>query len=184
MGEEFDLEVTPKAFLLRPDIPEGGIERPVRPGESPDELSPAVRRAADGAGLVRMRRPKRTPNSLKVLQAIHHAKLVEPALGTRVRDGFYTAYWEEGLDIGQPEHMRTVVQCAGLEWASVERALAGDAHLDAVLGEFQEGLDLGFQGIPAFDIGGMRFTGAQPLAIFRRIAQQVSGSGGRSLGLL
>ncbi len=176
--------MTSKAFLLRPDIPEEGMERPLRPGETPDELSPAVRRAADAAGLTRMRRPKRTPNTLKVLQAIHHAKLVDPALGARLRDGFYTAYWEEGLDIGQPEHLRSVVDRTGLEWASVERALAGDAHLDAVLGEFQEGLDLGFEGIPAFDIGGMRFTGAQPLAIFRRVAQQVSGGGGRSLGLL
>ena len=63
-----------KAYLLRPDLPEEGVERKPRPGEVPGQLSEHLQANADDAGLVNMKRPKRTPNSLKALQSVQYAK--------------------------------------------------------------------------------------------------------------
>ena len=82
--------MTSKAYLLRPDTPEEGVERPLRPGESPGQLAPHLAENARDAGLVNMKRPDWRPNSPKVLQAIEHAK--RAGIGNEARDAFYVAY--------------------------------------------------------------------------------------------
>ena len=159
-----------KAYLLRPDLPEEGVERKPRPGEVPGQLSEHLQANADDAGLVNMKRPKRTPNSLKALQSVQYAK--EHAKGIELRDALYSAYWEEGKDIGEMSVLRELVEGLDLEWAPLEAALAESAYLPKVLEEFQEGIDLGFEGIPAFVIGDVKFTGAQPMAIFRQLGKR------------
>ena len=104
------------------------------------------------------------------MQAIQHAKPFGKNIA--VRDALYRAYWEEGKDIGQPAVLREIVEAEGIEWAPLEEALAESRYLDAVLGEFQEGQDLGFDGIPAFVLGDVKFTGAQPMEIFRKLADR------------
>ena len=49
----------------------------------------------------------------------------------------------------------------------MEQALTDARYLSAVLSEYREAQELGFQGIPAFVIGDVRFTGAQPMELFR-----------------
>jgi predicted DsbA family dithiol-disulfide isomerase len=148
----------------------------LRPGETPGGgLSGHLQESALDAGLVNMKRPTRRPNSLKVLQAIHHAKLLDPDEGIALRDAFYVAYWDEGKDVGRPEVIRELVEAQAIEWGPVEEALAENRHLDAVMGEYQEGHDLGFDGIPAFVIGDVKFTGAQPMELFRQLAERAKG---------
>ena len=68
--------------------------------------------------------------------------------------------------------IRELIEGLGLEWAPLGEALAEDRYLDTVLAEYQEGHDLGFDGIPAFVIGDVKFTGAQPMEVFRRVADR------------
>lgn len=142
----------------------------MRPGETGDELSPQLKANALDAGLVNMKRPSRRPNSLRVLQAIEHAKGLDK--GLELRDAFYVAYWEEGRDIGQMDVIKEIVESVGVEWAPVETALSTNLYLDTVMEEFQEGIDNGFNGIPAFIIGDVKFTGAQPMELFRKLADR------------
>ncbi len=142
----------------------------MRPGETGDELSPHLKANALDAGLVNMKRPSRRPNSLKVLQAIEHAKGLDK--GLELRDAFYVAYWEEGRDIGQMDVIKEIVESVGVDWAPVETALSTNLYLDTVMEEFQEGIDNGFNGIPAFVIGDVKFTGAQPMELFRKLADR------------
>lgn len=144
--------------------------RPLRPGETPGQLSGHLKAQALDAGLTKMRRPERTPNTLKPLQAAAYAQ--EHAKGDAVRDALYVAYWDEGRDIGTAQVIREVIEAAGLEWGPLEAALAADAYLPVVLGEYQEAADLGFEGIPAFAFGNLAFTGAQPMQVFRAVAQR------------
>ena len=146
------------------------MERVPRPGEVDGQLSGHLRESALDAGLVNMKRPQRRPNSLKVLQTIEHAK--QFGKGLDVRDAFYEAYWEDGKDVGQLDVIRELVEAQGVEWAPLAAALTENRYLDAVLGEYQEGHDLGFNGIPAFVIGDLRFTGAQPMDVFRQVADR------------
>ena len=70
------------------------MERKPRPGEVPGQLSDNLRANALDAGLVNMKRPSRTPNSLKALQSIVHAR--ELGRSAELRDALYVAYWEDG----------------------------------------------------------------------------------------
>ena len=117
-----------------------------------------------------MKRPSRTPNSLRALQSIVHAREVGKA--AELRDALYVAYWEDGKDIGQLSVIRETAEGQGVEWLPLEEALGESRHLDTVLQEFQEGRDLGFDGIPAFIIGNVKFTGAQPMELFRKVAER------------
>ena len=146
------------------------MERPLRPGETPGQLSEHLGASALDAGLTKMKRPSRTPNSLKALQTIAYAN--EHGRGTEVRDALYVAYWEEGFDVGELPVLRGIVEGVGLEWGPLAEALAERRYMDTVLGEYQEAADLGFEGIPAFIIGDVKFTGAQPMALFRQLADR------------
>jgi len=120
-----------------------------------------------------MKRPSRRPNSLRPLQAIEHAKGLDK--GAELRDAFYKAYWEDGKDIGQMAVIQEIVESVGIEWGPVETALSKNLYLDTVMEEFQDGLDNGFDGIPAFVIGDVKFTGAQPMDLFRKVADRAKG---------
>ena len=102
-----------KAYLLRPDLPEEGVERTPRPGEVPGQLSEHLQASALDAGLTRMKRPSRTPNSLKALQTIAYANA--HGRGAEVRDALYVAYWEEGFDIGELPVLRVSGSAVRLE---------------------------------------------------------------------
>ena len=146
------------------------MERKPRPGEVPGQLSDNLRANALDAGLVNMKRPTRTPNSLKALQSIVHAR--EVGRSAELRDALYVAYWEDGQDIGQLSVIREVAEASGIEWPPLEEALGDSRHMETVLREYQEGRDLGFDGIPAFVIGDLKFTGAQPMEVFRKVAER------------
>ncbi len=146
------------------------MERKPRPGEVPGQLSDNLRANALDAGLVNMKRPSRTPNSLKALQSIVHAR--ELGLSADLRDALYVAYWEDGKDIGQLSVIREIAEATGIEWAPLQAAFADSRHMETVLREYQEGRDLGFNGIPAFVSGNMKFTGAQPMELFRQGAER------------
>ncbi len=120
-----------------------------------------------------MKRPSWTPNSLKPLQSIVHAR--EVGKSTELRDALYVAHWEDGKDIDQISVIREIAEAQGIEWLGLEEALGESRNMATVLREFQEGRDLGFNGIPAFVIGDVKFTGAQPMEVFREVAERARG---------
>jgi predicted DsbA family dithiol-disulfide isomerase len=117
-----------------------------------------------------MQRPDRRPNSLKALQAVEHAK----GLGKNdeLRDALYSAYWEQKRDVGEMDVLQEIAESVGIQWAPLELALKTNLYLDTIMEEFQDGMDNGFEGIPAFIIGDVKFTGAQPMELFRQLADR------------
>ena len=146
------------------------MERKPRPGEVPGQLGEHLRANALDAGLVNMKRPTWTPNSLKAMQAVVHAR--DLGKTTELRDALYVAHWEEGKNIGKLPVILEIAEAQGIERGPLEKALGESRYLNTVLEEYQEGRDLGFDGIPAFVIGDLRFTGAQPMELFRKVAQR------------
>ena len=164
--------MTHKAFLLRPNTPQEGAPRPLRPGERPGELAPHLKEAALSAGLDKMRRPERTSNAMRALQTAKHAER-QGAL-EQVVDGFYRAYWEESEDIGALPVVRRVAEEAGLAWAPLEAALEASTHAGEVLRDYEQAHGVGFTAVPAFVFGDAGFTGAQPMEVFRRAAEKAA----------
>ena len=113
------------------------MERKPRPGEVPGQLSDNLRASALDAGLVNMKRPSRTPNSLKALQSIVHAR--EAGRSAELRDALYVDYWGDGKDIGQLGVIRERSEATGIEWAPLDRALGGSRHIETRLRGCGEG---------------------------------------------
>jgi len=67
-----------------------------------------------------------------------------------------------------------VVKDAGLEWEPVQQALEQSTYMDSVLADHQLAMDLGLHGVPAFVFGNMSFTGAQPMEVFRSVANKAA----------
>lgn len=127
---------------------------------------------ADQVGLTSMRRPDRQSSSLKALQAVKYAQ--EHNTLEQVRDAFYKSYWEDNEDIGKTEVIQRIIEEARLEWSPLERALETSTYVDDLLAEHQLAQRLGLHGVPAFVFGNMSFTGAQPMEVFRSVADKAT----------
>ena len=79
----------------------------------------------------------------------------------------YKAYWEQGKDLGDMAVIQGIALECGLYWPELSDCLQSYYYKDTVVGQYQEAIDLGIRGIPAFLIGNQLFTGAQPYEIFK-----------------
>jgi len=68
--------------------------------------------------------------------------------------------------------LQEIAEAIGVDWPGLKLALETNLYLDTVMEDFQDGMDNGFQGIPAFIIGDVKFTGAQPMEVFRQVADR------------
>ena len=118
-----------------------------------------------------MRPPSITPNTLYALKATEYAKRQGAFLP--FHKGLYGAYWEDGLDLSDPEVIRTVAEAAGLDWSDMAKNLDAGSYEESVMGEFQEAVELGVRGIPAFLMGRYLFTGARPYEAFTDVMDKV-----------
>ena len=155
-----------QAYLLRSDIPPEGKPRPPSDGQ----LQEPLRSAAVEAGLTKMRRPPLISYSLPALEATEYAK--EQGKYEEFHRACYEAYWEESQDIGELEVLEQVAEGCDLDWAELEPRLRSEHYRPEVLRQYNEGLRIGFSGIPGFVIGNNAFTGAAPYEVFRLAAQR------------
>ena len=142
----------------------GGVPRPLRPGESGDQLGEPLRTYASQAGLV-MRRSPKTPYTVYILEATEYAQ--ERGQFDPFHRAAYKAYWEECRDIGEMDVIRDIAESCGLDWPELSDRLESGQYRSTILAQYQHAVDLGIRGIPAFLIGNQLFTGAQPYEIFK-----------------
>ena len=164
MREEYNVTVEGKAFLLRPDIPKEGMPRQPRPGESGDQLGEPLRTYAEQAGLV-MRRSDITPYTMYSLEATEYAQ--QQGQFDPFHLAAYKAYWEEGKNLGDMTVIRELALECGLDWAELSERLESGYYRETVMAQFQQAVNLGIRGIPAFLVGNQLFTGAQPYEVFK-----------------
>ena len=174
MAEEYDVAVEGKAFLLRPDIPKEGRQRSLTPDERGGALNEPLRSYAENAGLV-MRRFPLTPYTQYALETTEYAK--EYGLFDPVHRALYRAYWEDGKDLGDFGVLERVAGDCGLDWPELRDRLESRHYEREIATQFQEGLNLGINGIPGFLIGNILFTGARPYSVFRAVMGKLAESG-------
>ena len=157
------------AFFLRPDIPKKGVPADIRYDEEEGFLAEPLRSYAVDAGLV-MRRPSLTPYSVYALEATEYAQ--EQGCFDTFHRATYKALWEDDKDLGDLSVIQEIANACGLNWPELHQRLES-GHYKAVLeAQFQQAVDLGIQGIPAFAMGNVLFTGAQPYQVFQEAARQ------------
>ena len=170
MGQEYDITVEGRAYLLRPDTPKEGLLRQPRAGETADELSEPLRSNARESNLI-MRPPSVTPNTVYILEATEYAQQQGKFL--EFHHAAYKAYWEDGKDLGDLAVIEALAQDVSLNSTELLERLENHYHTSAVMGQYQEALQHGIQGIPTFLVGNLVFTGAHPYNIFQEAMKKV-----------
>ena len=158
-----------RAYLLRPDTPREGAERPQRPGESEDELSEPLRGQARESGLI-MKPPPYTPNTLYSLEATEYAQ--QQGKFMEFHHAAYKAFWEDRKDIGQIEALVEIGKGVGLDGNDMARSLEQGEYSQTVIAQYREALQYGINGIPTFLVGNLLFTGAHPYPIFKQAIER------------
>ena len=146
-------------------MPPEGVQRPAR-YNNPD--SP-VQQQAKAAGII-MNRPEWTPNTRMALEATEAAK--QAGVGEAFHEAAYRAYWGEGVDLGKPENFKPIADEVGLDWPTLEKHLEHRTYKEEVEKQYQEALNVGVTGIPAYVIGRFFFVGAQPYDVFKQVAER------------
>ena len=87
-------------------------------------------------------------------------------------DRLMQAYWEEALDIGDPDVLRTLAAELGLE--NAEGSISGGQHGEEVARGTAQAQALGINAIPAFLLDRRLIVmGAQPDEVFERAFAQL-----------
>ena len=118
-----------------------------------------------------MRRPSLTPFTMTSLEATEYAREVGKDKG--FFDQTMRAYWEEGVDLGDMAVLESLAKGSGLDWEVLQPRLESGHYREQVLAQHREAVSLGIRGIPAFLIGNLLFTGAQPYEVFKRVMNRV-----------
>jgi predicted DsbA family dithiol-disulfide isomerase len=164
LKKDYDIVVDLQAFLLRPDTPKEGAPRQPRPGEEDGQLSEPLRTYAQEAGLT-MRRSAIIPNTMYSLEATEYAQ--QQGAYEEFHHALYRAYWEHQKNLGDLAVIEEVAVECGLNWPELSHRLETGYYREAVLTQYQDAMEIGIRGIPAFLIGNQLFTGAQPYDVFK-----------------
>jgi predicted DsbA family dithiol-disulfide isomerase len=170
---EFDADVVWLPFDLHPEYPPEGIplaELHRRYGI--EGRDPLHERFAD-AGL-EYNRSDVVPNTRLALRMTELAR--ERGFHEPFHDRLMEAYWEEAVNIGDPDELRRLAAEVGLDAADVELVIADPtAYLDAVEGSTRQAMSAGIHAIPAFVLDSrLLVLGAQPLEVFREAFAQLA----------
>ncbi len=154
--------VTWRAYQLRPDLPEEGVERrpPASEADRERAATVALEAAADGL-MLNYAAITRTPNS----NAAH--RLIRWAHGQGRQDAaveaLFSAYFAQGHDIGDPIVLSEIAGAIGLDPMRVLDALSRDLDRTAVTAETTAALAEGVTSVPFMIVDGrLSVMGAQP----------------------
>jgi predicted DsbA family dithiol-disulfide isomerase len=161
-----------RPFELNPDMPAEGMERrsyrAAKFGEARSaELDLKMAETGRELGIAfAFDRMQRTPNTRLAHRLIWEAGRQgrQDAMVERLFHG----YFEEGLDIGAADTLRSLANGCELDAKGVKQALTGEDSLKAVTKLEQEGYSLGITGVPFFLLlHKYAVSGAQPPEFWR-----------------
>ena len=167
-----DVAISWRPFQLNPDMPPAGMTRDdyVRAkfggGDRPRQIYQAIAESGREAGIeFQCSRIKRTPNTVLSHRLVHWSAKNERQ--DEVVAELFRAYFEEGMDIGDPD---TLVECAvraGLAEEAARNYLATDEGRQEVVASDVYARRLGINGVPCFIVNRKyAVSGAQPPSAF------------------
>jgi predicted DsbA family dithiol-disulfide isomerase len=169
-------------YELNPDMPADGMKRAVyRARKFGAERAFALDRDMTELGLgegIRFAfdRMERTPNTRKAHLLIAMAS--RRGLGGAAAEALFTAYFEEGRDIGREDVLAEIALAIGLDQAQAEAAFSDDSLRASVVDIETEAARLGIGGVPFFIIdNAWSVSGAQPREAWLDVLRRVRSSG-------
>jgi predicted DsbA family dithiol-disulfide isomerase len=177
---QYEPRVTWRPFELNPDLPWDGVERA---GYLAAKFADPARLAAAQASLqqhgervgiqFRFDLIERMPNTRRSHLLIAHA--ARRGRQAAIKERVLSAYFEEGIDIGDTEELVRLGVEAGLPEREVRSALVLREGQDGVVAAERHASVLGITGVPTFIFDGQyTVSGAQEPAALVQIFDQVS----------
>jgi predicted DsbA family dithiol-disulfide isomerase len=172
---EFNFELEWRGFQIHPDWPAEGI-----PSDHARETSdPVSRRAlwkrisamADAVGFS-MRPPAVLTNSRAALAATEFAR--ESGRDEALEERIYRAYFNDGLNIGDPAVVARLGSEAGLDSAEVTDAIKSPKYEMRLKNNSLAAHQRGVSGVPTFFIGEYPLVGAQSPNAMRSILKRAT----------
>jgi predicted DsbA family dithiol-disulfide isomerase len=145
--------------------------------EKSQALDAQVTEAGASAGLVfRHDLMAKTPNTVASHALIRLAhETGDAAMQDRVVEALFSAYFTQGLDVGDLAVLADLAEGAGIERSRASAFLFEPASFDAVIDDEKLARGLGLNGVPSFVLGGnYLFSGAQPTSVMVRALREAS----------
>ena len=112
-----------------------------------------------------MRRPSLTPYTIYSLEATEYAQ--EVGRFDEFHHAVYKALWEDGKNLGDLAVIQEISESCDLDWSQLKQRLESGYYRATVQAQHQQAMDLGIHAIPAFLVGNLLFSGAQPYEVFK-----------------
>ncbi|WP_312796084.1 DsbA family protein [Tianweitania sp.] len=114
-------------------------------------------------------------NTLDAHRLIRWAGATGPELQGRVVRNLFSAYFEQGRDIGDPQVLADLAGSSGMDAAVVSALLAAPSDIEAVQQEIATATTMGITGVPCFLLDGRyALMGAQEPEILADAIRQVA----------
>ncbi len=177
---QYEPRVTWRPFELNPDLPWEGVERA---GYLAAKIGDPARLAAMEQTLVQLGQASgirfrfdlltRIPNSRRSHLLIAHA--ARQGLQAAIKDRIMSAYFEEGVDIGDSDELVRLGVEGGLSEHEARSALVLRAGQDGVVAAERHAAVLGISGVPTFIFDGQyTVSGAQEPETLAQLLDQVA----------
>lgn len=160
------LEVIDLPFQAHPDIPPNGVPAGTRNGSMYVKLE----REAKEAGLS-LNWPIRLPNTRHALAAAEWVRRYQPSIFPLFHKDLFAAHFVLGEDLGNPAVIDRHANDLGIDFETMDLALADGSALAAVTAAETIGRRYDVQGTPAWLIAQRLISGLLPAADFERLAE-------------
>lgn len=168
-------------FQLNPDMARDGMDRRAYlegkfgGKEQAVAVYGRIAEAAQAAGLtLNFEGITRTPNTLDAHRLIHWAGIERKQ--TEVVEALFTAYFEEGRDIGNRDVLADIADSCEMDAAVVRRLLDGDSDLEDIRARDAHARERGVTGVPTFIVADQHVVpGAQQPELWEGLIDEING---------
>ena len=170
LAREFPIEIIWKGLEIHPEVPPQGILLEGFMPEMLGNLEAQVRVLAEEIGL-EMQMPEKLSNSHLALLGAEYAR--EYGKLEKYHKMVFSAYFQNGKDIGDIETLVELWNCIDDESLSFKEALLTERHAAHLRASIAEAHSLGISAVPSFLFStGTIIMGAQPYHILRAAAEK------------
>ena len=167
-------------FQLNPDMPVEGMDRHAylegkfggKDG-AVKAYAPVLERAEQAGLTIDFAAIKRTPNTINAHRLIHWAGIEERQ--DRMAMALFTAYFDEGRDIGDTEVLADLADGLGMDGAVIHRLLESSSDLEDIRARDTQFREMGITGVPTFIVGGQQAVpGCQPADLWLKVIDELT----------
>lgn len=171
---KYDFQVTWLPFLLKPDMPEDGVEKPASYGPNSSGAQ-RLRRVGQDVGIDFSYKSTRFPNTVPAHCALEYALHQDPSgrKQNELQEVLFSSYFTDGQHLSVDE-VSQIATSVGLNGDEVKSYITQPSNQQRVKQQAINSSKNGVTGVPAFIMNGaMTFSGAQDSEQFKQMFDTV-----------